>query len=100
MSNGKSQRAAAGRLLRVSFADEIETAGSRAACGEPARVLEFRPSPVAEEPRFQEPERKAARNKKISRILGVAIEKLDDGQLDSLLMAVERITHCYDSGDS
>jgi len=98
MSNGKSQRAA-GSLLRVSFADEVETAGSGATSGEPARVLEFRPNTVAEESRFQEPERNAARNKKISRILGVAIEKLDDGQLDSLLMAVERITHCYDSGD-
>jgi hypothetical protein len=98
MSNGKSQRAA-GRLLRVSFADEVETAGAGATSGEPARVLEFRPNTVAEESRFQEPERNAARNKKISRILGVAIEKLDDGQLDSLLMAVERITHCYDSGD-
>jgi hypothetical protein len=99
MSNGKSQRAA-GRLLRVSFADEIEPAGSGATAGEPARVLEFRANTVAEQSRFQEPERNAARNKKISRILGVAIEKLDDGQLDSLLMAVERITHCYESGDS
>ena len=92
MGHGRSQRAV-GTLLRPSFAQEIETGDTEEASGQTAQVFQFRRTgPVAEESHHSDPEVEAARKKKISRILGVAIEKLDDDQLGSLLDAVERIT--------
>ena len=91
MSQGRPQRAA-GRLLRPSFVNEVETDGAVEVTQQSARVFDFRrTSPVPEESHRREPDCEAVRKKKISRIVGVAIEKLDDDQLGSLLAAVERI---------
>jgi hypothetical protein len=68
---------------------------------EPARVLGFAKAdmPAKSEER-EKPSSDLTRSQKIRRIVESAIDKMDDDQLEALVIAIEEITGCQSRGDS
>jgi hypothetical protein len=64
---------------------------------EPGRVLDFAKPDDKSEDR-EKPS--LARREKIRRIVDSAIEKMDDDQLEALVIAIEEITGCHSGGHS
>jgi hypothetical protein len=68
---------------------------------EPARVLGFaKPDVTAKSEEREKPSISLTRSQKIRRIVELAIDKMDDDQLEALVIAIEDITGCRSEGDS
>jgi hypothetical protein len=68
---------------------------------EPARVLGFaKPDVTAKSEKHEKPSTSLTRSQKIRRIVESAIDKMDDDQLEALVIAIEDITGCRSEGDS
>jgi hypothetical protein len=67
---------------------------------EPARVLGFAKPDVPKRGEREKPSISLTRSQKIRRIVESAIDKMNDDQLEALVIAIEDITGCRSEGDS
>ena len=89
----RNTNAPANNLLRLPIQTDVTAIVSAPDPAEPARVLDFRKRDLQarDHAPYASPYEMTYRQK-IVRIVDLAIGKLDDNQLDSLLIEVERIT--------
>jgi hypothetical protein len=89
----RNTNAPADNLLRLPIQTDVTAIVSAPGPAEPARVLDFRkPDLQASDHQPYESPYEMTYRQKIVRIVDLAVGKLDDNQLDSLLIEVERIT--------
>ena len=89
----RNTNAPANNLLRLPIQTDVTAIVSAPGPAEPARVLDFRkPDLKASDHQPYASPYEMTHKQKVIRIVDLAIGKLDDDQLDSLVIEVERIT--------